>query len=1059
MQIGYSIGFTALFLTVAVVDASDRPTFDGEIAPLLKRHCVKCHGPAKQEGKLNLAAAGGLVRGGTAGAAIVPHDVEGSAIWQRISADEMPPESPLSQEDKALLRRWITEGTPGLSVASSDPSDHWSFQPLAGVAVPDVKTDGKHATDSVATPVDRFLLSRLAEVKLSYLPEADRLMQIRRVSFDLTGLPPTVDAINDFVSDASDDAYARMVERYLASPHFGERIGKLWLDAGGYADSNGYFNADSDRPLAHRYRDYVIRSLNEDKPFDRFVREQIAGDEIARVKMRLGEPVDLPQTWQHDPTQARRLIELLEATHYLRNGQDGTGESDGNPDEVRVDRYTVLETTMQNISTGLLGLTIQCAKCHDHKFEPLTQRDYYGFQAVLIPSFPPEQWVKPNDRIVYATLPGETEKWQSQLKDVTEEVTRLQAEIGPWVRANRPHGKMLFDDAFDGSPDELVSKWSNTAPGDDKPAGTAVVNLNSREAPAAIVADGRLQLIEGGPGGDKWLCTKEAFDWAPEGVGAAIQVTFDLIANQVGSSSPAERIGYLIALHDFDNNSATAGGNVLIDGHPSMGTAVYLDYPGGGSSNSLGTVGKTGYAAGRNYGVRITNLGKGKFQLQQLVDWIPEEPAIKLSKEDLPRGGFGFEFCCGRSFVVDNVVVESFTPQDGVDPLAEFKKELAVRRKSLDEAIKQKEQLTNGRPGKVALTTEVVEKAPAVHVLERGNYATPGQPVEPSGFSVLGSQAASALAPEIPVDGRMLATSGRRLEFANWLTAPNSKTASLMARVQVNRLWQHHFGTGLVATADNFGLSGPPPSNRELLDWLAFQFTQSGWSVKHVVRLIVNSNAYRQGSQVLQPVDVADADKQPDRWRLDPDGRMLSRFPIRRLDAEAIRDQLLAASDDFDDRLYGSYVPTSRTGNGETVVPEDSSGLRRRSIYLQQKRTQVHSLLQVFDAPSIVFNSTRRARSTMPLQSLSLLNSEFVVKRGRHLAEVLERTQSSDSDRLTSAFLRTTGRPPTDDDVTIATKFLQSQRDEYRDQPDAAAKSWSDFCQMMLVGNSALYLE
>lgn len=1060
MQIGYSIGFAALVVLAAAAEGSDRPTFDGEIAPLLKRHCVKCHGPAKQEGKLNLAGAGGLVRGGAAGAAVVPHDTEGSLIWQRISSDEMPPEGPLSNVDKDLLKQWISAGTPGLSVASSDPSDHWSFQPLAAVAVPEAinTTNQSHRPDS--TPIDQFLLARLAEVKLSYLPEADRLIQIRRVSFDLTGLPPTIEAINEFVNDRGNDAYPRMVERYLASPHFGERIGKLWLDAGGYADSNGYFNADSDRPLAHRYRDYVIRSFNEDKPFDQFVREQIAGDEIARVKMRLGEPVELPQASQHDRDDARRVIELLEATHYLRNGQDGTGESDGNPDEVRVDRYTVLETTMQNVSTGLLGLTIQCAKCHDHKFEPLTQRDYYSFQAVLIPSFPPEQWVKPNDRIVYATLPGETEHWQSRLQTVTEEVTRLQAEIGPWVQSHRPHGKVLFADQFDGSPDELSNKWSNTAPGDDKPAGTAAVNLNSKDAPGAIVADGRLQLIEGGPGGDKWLSTKEAFDWAPEGVGAAIQVTFDLVANQIAPSAAAERIGYLIALHDFDNNSPTPGGNLLIDGNPSMGTTVYVDYPGGGESKPTGTVGKTGYTPGRNYGVRITNLGKGKFQLQQLVDWIPEEPAIKLSKNDLPSGGFGFEFCCGRSFVVDNVVVESFAPQDGVDPLAEFKKELAVRRKSLDEAIKQKEQLTNGRPGRLALTTEVVGKAPAVHVLERGNYATPGQPVDPSGYAVLGTQPASALIPEPALDGSVLTTSGRRLEFANWLTTPNSKAVSLMARVQVNRLWQHHFGTGLVATADNFGLSGPPPSNRELLDWLAFQFVQSDWSVKQVVRLIVNSDAYRQGSQVPVPIEVAaQTENQPDRWRSDPDGRLLSRFPIRRLDAEAIRDQLLAASDDFDDRLYGSYIPTTRTGNGETIVAEDNLGLRRRSIYLQQKRTQVHSLLQVFDAPSIVFNSTRRARSTMPLQSLSLLNSEFVVKRGRHLAQVLAQTQASDSDRLSTAFLRTTGRPPTDDDLTAATKFLQAQRDEYQGQSEATEKSWADLCQMLLVGNSALYLE
>ena len=221
--------------------------------------------------------------------------------------------------------------------------------------------------------------------------------------------------------------------------------------------------------------------------------------------------------------------------------------------------------------------------------------------------------------------------------------------------------------------------------------------------------------------------------------------------------------------------------------------------------------------------------------------------------------------------------------------------------------------------------------------------------------------------------------SGRRLAFANWLTDPNSRRAALLARVHVNRLWQNHFGIGIVATPDNFGLSGSPPSHAELLDWLAMRFAGNDWSSKSLSRIVVNSAVYRQTS------DADDA-----RLKVDPACRRLSRFPVRRLDAESIRDMLLVASGDFDDRLYGPYVPTTRTGSGETIVPEDNPGSKRRSIYLQQKRTQVHSLLQVFDAPSIVFNSTRRPRSTMPLQSLSLLNSEFAVARAKSLAYLLQ---------------------------------------------------------------------
>lgn len=1042
-----------LFVCVVVVSAAqtfaagaEPLQYDRDIAPLLKRHCVKCHGPAKQEAKLNLAVPNGLIRGGQGGASVVPHDVNASLIWQRVESDEMPPESPLSAEEKARLKQWIVDGTVGLKSDSEADTDHWAFVPLSKSGKPAAGT-----SENAHGGIDAFLLQELERDGVTYLPEADRFALIRRVSFDLTGLPPTRDAIDEFISDSRPDAYERMVDRYLASPHFGERFGKIWLDVAGYADSNGYFNADSDRPLAYRYRDYVIRSWNADKPYDEFLREQLAGDELSGIVAKMGETKELPEAGAADTQDFDRIIELWEATHYLRNGQDGTGESDGNPDEVRVDRYTVIETAMQNISTGVLGLTVQCAKCHDHKFEPLTQKDYYSLQAVLIPAFPPEQWMKPNERFVYATRPGEMPAWQAKLTAAEAEVTRLEAEIRPWVLANRPHGIVLFTDDFEGSPDGILQRWSHTAPGDDGPGGPVAVNLNSREAPAAIAVNGQLQLIEGGPGGDKWLSTRQAFDWTPDVKGASIQVTFDVIANHVDQSSPAERLGYFLALHDFNDNSEIQGGNILIDGHPSQGSSVNIDYPGSDSSPA-GTIGKTGYVPGRNYGVRITNLGDGKYQLQHLVDWLVDEPSIKLKEKDLPNGGFGFEFCCGRSFIIDNVVVESFTPQDGNDPLGAFLKELEVQRQPLEQSTKTKNAIANSKPGKLSWTTSVVDKAPQVHVFERGNYATPGEPVEPSGYAVLQSGAVNPSA----ADSK---TYGRRKEFAEWITSPDSKPAALVARVQANRFWQNLFGTGIVATPDNFGLSGAIPSNRELLDWLAQDFVRSGWSGKHTVRQIIQSAAYRQSSHSESSAIGGNDSSAERRMKVDPDGRKLSRFPIRRLDAESIRDMLLCSSGDFDDRMYGSYVPTSRMGNGETVVREDSPGVTRRSIYLQQKRTQVHSLLQVFDAPSIVFNSTRRARSTMPLQSLSLLNSEFVAARSKHLTEMLEREFPSETIRLQQVFLLTFGRPGTERELLATTEFLRAQTLEYGGQPDSSRRAWTDLCQMLLVGNAALYLE
>ena len=267
----------------------------------------------------------------------------------------------------------------------------------------------------VRTAIDRFIQRALEDQGLTLGPPPIATTVIRRLSFDLTGLPPSSDEINAFVNDAEPDAYDRLVERLLASPHYGERWGKYWLEASGYSDSNGYFSADSDRPLAYRYRDYVIRAFNADRPLDQIVREQLAGDELAGE--RLG----------HYASDA--VIDQLVATHFLRNGQDGTGESDGNPDEVRADKYAVLEGAIQIIGSSLLGLTLQCAKCHDHKFEPVTQKDYYQLQAILFPAFNVEHWVKPNDRVVIAGPRAEQARWEAHDKAIDAQIDVAEAVI------------------------------------------------------------------------------------------------------------------------------------------------------------------------------------------------------------------------------------------------------------------------------------------------------------------------------------------------------------------------------------------------------------------------------------------------------------------------------------------------------------------------------------------------------------------------------------------------------------------------------------------------------
>lgn len=1020
--------------------------FKSEVMPLLKRHCIKCHGVSKKEAGLQLHTVVRIFQGGESGPVVIPNHPDTSLLLTRVRKNEMPPENPLSDAEKLILERWITDGAPGLPANEAEADsmrrdEHWAFTRLQSSEPPQV-----NQSDICRTPIDKFIQAELEKVDLRISPSADRRTLIRRVSFILTGLPPTPQEIENFLMDDSANAWTRMVERFLASDQYGVRWGRHWLDAAGYADSNGYFNADSDRPLAWRYRDYVVRSINADKPFDQFVREQIAGDEMSGFD---------PE--KHRKAATPEMIDQLIATHYLRNGQDGTGESDGNPDEVRIDRYTALESSQQIIASSLLGLTFQCARCHDHKFEPLTQKDFYQFQSVLFPSYNPEKWVKPNDRFVYADLPGVYDAWEKQINDAKERLTRLQSDLRDWSMKNRRPELVRFSDDFS-TGDRLPENWSSTITGDDGPAGVSTVNLlaaapanmNDQPLPAALSSNGLLMIVEGGAMGDKWLATKQAFDWTPEVEGQWIQVSFSLIDTKVrDDEKPAERIAYGIALHDFNNNSTVAGGNILIDGNPAGGASVHLDYP-GPSSTHAGNIGSAGYTAGRSYGVRVTHVANRRFQLQHLVDGLPEGNTIELAEVDLPDGCFAFGLCCNRSFQVDDVLVETSFVSDSQSPdapaVAEFQEELRKRQDEIKTLADDIPKLQSQEPGRIAWQTDTEPSPPNVFLLDRGEYSHPADKVEPAPVSALNDEE-NPLEITAPQGG--FPSSGRRLAWANWVTKPGSRAASLMARVQVNRVWQQYFGTGLVSTPENLGMSGSEPTHPELLDWLAQEYVRSGWSLKSLHRLILQSAVFQQSSLASEEGTSAD-----------PYNRLLWRFPIRRLDAEAVRDSQLAISGDLDLSMGGAYVPTTRNGAAEVLVPENNPGAFRRSIYLQQRRSQGLSLLNVFDAPMMVVNCTRRPVTTMPLQSLTLLNSEFAVRRGQNFAKrILNENSISDEDRIRLAFVLATGTPCEADATAEALRFITQQQELYGESSDGRHKAWSDFCQLLLASNGSLYLE
>jgi len=732
----------------------------------------------------------------------------------------------------------------GVPTGLATNSTHWAFQPLARPAIPASANTG---------PIDAFVASTLAQSRRTPPVEADRRTLIRRLSFDLRGLPPSMEEVEAFLQDTRKDAYGRLVESFLSSPQYGERWGRHWLDIVGYADSNGYFAADSDRPLAWKFRDYVVRSINADKPLDRFIQEQIAGDEL--VGYVAGGDV------------TPEMIDPLIATHFWRNAPDGTTESDGNPLEVKVDKYAVIEGNVQILSSAFLGLTLQCARCHDHKFEPVTQAEYYGLQAILRPAFDPDRWLKPNERTIEIGLRAEREAHKRRVAEVERDLKTLKDSL---EGLTAPFRKQVLDE--------------NLAP----------LGVSLRKA------------IQ------KALDTKEK-----------------------------ERNDAMKAL--LKTNAA-------------------------------------------------------------LVD---------ISNEAL-----------GNKFAAFSAAAEP-----------------------IRQAIKKREAEKPAPLDRIAATFETTNTPPLHHLLTRGNHAKEGKeiaPGTPDFFNVSFERTAT--------NESALDSSHRRLALAHWLTSSNNP---IVARVLVNRVWHYHFGQGLVSTVDNLGQSGARPASPELLDWLASEMIQSGWSLKHLHRLILNSVTWKQVS------DPMNADSP------------LTRTQPRRLDAESLRDAMLAVGGELELKAGGPFVPTKTDKQGQVIVDEKQAGAFRRSIYLQQRRTAPVSFLSTFDGPAHNPVCVQRVSSTVALQSLSLLNSEFVHLRARAFARrvigsaAFRPLQSNDDEArrsgLKPALLYTFelayNRAPTTDELSAAEDFVREQSAVYRDQTDADVRVWSDLCQMLLASNAFLYVD
>ncbi len=919
----------------------------GRAVALLRERCQACHGAELREGGLRLDSRAAALAGGDGGAAVVPGQVEASPLWQRVTADDpaqrMPQdEAPLSEAERDVLRGWIASGA-AWPFDSVEPAAarHWAFEPLAAVEVPEPAFP-----DLARNPIDAFVQARLAAESLRPAPEADRATLLSRLSLDLIGLPPSPDELAAFQVDTSAEAYERQVDRLLASPHYGERWARRWLDLARYADTNGY---EKDRPRSiWPYRDWVIQALNDDLPFDRFTVAQLAGDLLPGA------------------TPSERI-----ATGFHRN----TMVNEEGGIDVEEFRHAAIVDRVATSATVWLGLTLGCAQCHSHKYDPLSQREYYAMFAFFNNVDEPECEV-PDPQIAAQREPilrqiAEAEASLSERLPLPaelagagdEEVARrnywqqrqaaweaeMAARAVPWQIVAPTQVRSLGGATLTVEPDGSV-----LATGDKPNFDTYVVEL---ETPLEQITALRLEALPhaslplGGPGraplfedGNFFLSELTVEAWPP---GDASE------AAARGEGRDGEDSGEPLPIAEATQSYAASGREaaLAIDGRLDTGWTV------------AGQIGRAHQAVFR-FGQSVRHAGGTRLRITLTQQYIHQ---LTLGRFRLSLSGAEGEI--RASGLTAEPEAALLVPADArtEQQRSELRRAFLAQVPELAEARKQIDELRAGLP-RFATTLVVEERRPEharrTQVFHRGDFLQPRQTVEPGVPAVLPPLAADA-----PRD---------RLALARWLVDPGHP---LVSRVTVNRQWEAFFGRGLVSTLDDFGTRGARPTHPELLDWLARRFIADGWSLKRLHRLIVTSHTYRQASAA-----------RPELAQRDPANELLARGPRFRLDAELIRDRALAVSGLLNRRIGGPSVfppqppGVSELAYGDVPWPTDTGPNRyRRGLYTYAKRTSPYATAMLFDGPTGETCLARRERSNTPLQALTLLNDTVFVEAAQAL--------------------------------------------------------------------------
>jgi cytochrome c553 len=915
--------------------------FESKVRPLLLSSCVGCHGKDGPQGGLRLDVP------------IAPDKAQ--EMVRRVKGEggkqRMPLGAQLPQDKIAALEQWVQEGAhwpAGKAVPIPDIMDrarkHWAFQPLVRPAVPKVRTVGR-----VRNPIDAFVLKRLEAKGLRPAPTASRRELIRRLTYDLIGLPPTPEEVRAFETDRSPDAYTKLVDRLLDNPQYGEKWGRHWLDLVRYAETNSY-ERDNPKPNVYRYRDYVIRAFNSNKPYDRFVREQLAGDE-------------LPDGGS----------EGLVATGYYR-----LGIWDDEPADLQQATYDDLDDLVTTTGQAFMGLTLDCARCHDHKFDPIPQKDYYRLVACFrnINRFANGG---PNDEATYFSSPEAQRDYERKVAELDGKRKANRTQLAQLEALYRQRRSQLVNpnDLTELSYRYYEGEWA-TLPNFDalKPAAAgrldgSVLNLRPRRR----------------------------------------DVNFGFVF--AGTLTVPREGDYTFTLDTDDGSRLTVGSKRVVE-----------KVTDGGQGNELKST--VHLAAGRVPFRMDYFQGGGPFGIS--VSWagpgFARRPLSAL--ESCDEMGLPTLMAAELPLVLQPDQVASYKQ------LSRARDDLAKQEAPADKAL---------------CVTEAGTTAPDTWVLVRGNPAAHGDKVEP-GFPLC-ARGGPAVIPAPTANAR---STGRRLALANWLVGPNNP---LTARVIVNRIWQHHFGRGIVRTPNDFGLQGARPTHPELLDWLAKEFMAQGWSFKQLHRLILTSNTYKQSSRA-NPVGLAK----------DPQNDLFWHFDMRRLTAEEVRDSLLAVAGNLNPTLFGPPVypeipkdilnAQSRPGadwETERMKPED---LNRRSIYIHVKRSLIYPLLSSFDLPDTDRTSAGRFASTQPTQALSLLNGPFVNHQAALLADRVRREAGSEPAPFTRRTLALTlQRLPTDAEVNEGVALMARLR-QHGTKPDQAQNY---LCLMALNLNEFLYVD